>query len=179
MSSGGYQIFFFPKNKIDSLMQKTVNSICEVMPLESVVKGVIRKILPKKSGGVRPLFRETAIHKKSRTLFEAKQLLRYLANKEQKRIASFPEVWQNALYMLGKESKLYFVKTDIKDAFSSVDVPQLLVQLYQIPGLLILTHSYQMFGELESIVVQNSRLFVKFVTLMVSLIIVLCMSGQY
>ncbi|XP_045130377.1 telomerase reverse transcriptase-like isoform X3 [Portunus trituberculatus] len=132
MSSGGYQIFFFPKNKIDSLMQKTVNSICEVMPLESVVKGVIRKILPKKSGGVRPLFRETAIHKKSRTLFEAKQLLRYLANKEQKRIASFPEVWQNALYMLGKESKLYFVKTDIKDAFSSVDVPQLLVQLYQV-----------------------------------------------
>lgn len=133
MSGGAYQIFYFPKNKTESLLQKTINSICEVMPSDSEVKGVLIKVLPKKSGGVRPLFREETRHRQSQEILEARLLLKYLVYIEQQTLASvsFSNVWQNALYVLGKESKLYFVKTDIKNAFSSVDVRHLLVQLHQ------------------------------------------------
>ena len=106
----------------------------KVMPPDSEVKGVIKKMLPKKTGGVRPLIREDARHRRSQEILEAKQLLKYLVYKEQQILTSAPfsDVWQNAVYMLGKECKLYFIKTDVKDAFPSVDVHHLLVQLHEV-----------------------------------------------
>ena len=71
MSGGGYHTFCFPKNEMESFIKKTVNSMCEVMPLDSTVKGTMNKIMPKKSG-VRPLLKEEKGYRTSENVFEAR-----------------------------------------------------------------------------------------------------------
>ena len=127
----GHQPFYFPKNKMESLSQKVINSKCNVMPSSHESKGSL-KILPKKSGGVRPLFKgkkKKLTTTNIQTQYDnARLFLRYLVFKEQKAwpLTPFCDMWKNAITKVGKEGKLYFVKTDIKNAFSSVDVNKLL-----------------------------------------------------
>lgn len=41
------------------------------------------------------------------------------------------EIWHNAVTILGKDNTVVFVKSDVKDAFFSIDVHQLMEQLHQ------------------------------------------------
>lgn len=125
MSGRSNEIFFFPKKVIDALFQKN-SYIFSRLPENAAVQGKV-KLLPKKTEGVRPLFIGVNDSLGKEKVHNSKLLLRYLTYKEQgfTRPGSFMDEWRNALSVLGKEGALYFVKTDIKDAFGSVDTSKL------------------------------------------------------
>lgn len=125
MSGRGNTVFFFKKDKILALFEKSSNIFTDVEE-NAQVNGKV-KLLPKKTG-VRPLFTGVNKNFERRKVLESKLLLSYLISKEKevKSSGNFVEEWVNALSILGKEGTFYFVKTDIKDAFGSVDSKKLI-----------------------------------------------------
>ncbi|XP_050696708.1 telomerase reverse transcriptase-like [Eriocheir sinensis] len=130
ISGGGNQIFFFRKGTFCALSQEN-NTLFTTQPDNAEVQGKV-KLLPKRTGGVRPLFMGVNKSLDDDKLKASMWLIRYLANMEEgfKRPPGLVEQWKNALSVLGDEGDLYYVKTDIKDAFGSVDTSLLKKLLY-------------------------------------------------
>lgn len=125
ISGGGNRFFFFSKSRFHALHERSRN-LFNIQGEDEHVQGTV-KLLPKKNGEVRPLFLGANQDCKASLLRISMLLIRYLSNKEQgfKRPVGFVKQWTHALSVLGRDGPLYFVKTDIKNAFGSVSTCKL------------------------------------------------------